>query len=325
MSAWIPVVLGGGAVLGAGVLVVQRTQWEKVRRQDYPEAPRGARWHPWAAAATGAAIGSGGLALFGERRWPYLLVAGAGGSAGLAGAVLYAGARASAKAEEVLGGAPESPARWPLALALSGAGVMWSAVGVSFYTRRRRRSNPRRRSAEAAKRELELFAARTRLAELRRELESVRTEARDTIAQSKLSCAADRDALRRARAELSERCRGERSGARARVRRSRTKLQVERQIQRAEREARRGRPARARATGAELREESDQAVERDLPPELVPVWRRVRKQIQAGPRRSRTEAFLEWVEAHPDEIAAIEAESAEREAEQMWREYHAAG
>jgi hypothetical protein len=56
--------------------------------------------------------------------------------------------------------------------------------------------------------------------------------------------------------------------------------------------------------------ESDDTVIQDLEahhPELVPVFRKIRAQIKASPRRSRTEAMLEWAEENPDEVAAMTA------------------
>lgn len=60
--------------------------------------------------------------------------------------------------------------------------------------------------------------------------------------------------------------------------------------------------ARARR---ERMQESDDEVRRNLPPELVPVFERVKGQIKASPRRSRTEAFLHWVHDNQDDAHAI--------------------
>jgi hypothetical protein len=70
----------------------------------------------------------------------------------------------------------------------------------------------------------------------------------------------------------------------------------------------------------EAREESDDAVRRNVGPELAAVFDRVRKNIKAGPRRSRTEAFLEWVESNPDEAHAIVYANSELELERMIRQ-----
>ena len=72
-----------------------------------------------------------------------------------------------------------------------------------------------------------------------------------------------------------------------------------------------------RARAVERRQESDDEVERNLPPELVPVFRKVKGQIKAGPRRSRTEAFFEWVESNTDEAHAILYDQVEQDVARM--------
>ena len=82
-----------------------------------------------------------------------------------------------------------------------------------------------------------------------------------------------------------------------------------------------GRKPASRVRAAERRQESDDEVERNLPPELVPVFRRVKKTIKAGPRRSRTEAFLEWVEGNTDEAHAILYDQVESDVARMVAEH----
>jgi hypothetical protein len=53
-----------------------------------------------------------------------------------------------------------------------------------------------------------------------------------------------------------------------------------------------------------LGQESDADVRANLPAELVPLFNRVRAGIRGGPRTSRTEAFLKYVEEHPREAYA---------------------
>jgi len=56
--------------------------------------------------------------------------------------------------------------------------------------------------------------------------------------------------------------------------------------------------------------ESDDAVRANIPPEFVPLWEKIKGSIRGDARRSRTEAFLHYVEEHPDEVyAAIEIPS----------------
>ena len=60
----------------------------------------------------------------------------------------------------------------------------------------------------------------------------------------------------------------------------------------------------------EAQQESDDAVERDIDASLVPVWRRVKRQFVDTPRMSRSEAFLHWVEEHPEEVALLQEQIA---------------
>lgn len=82
-------------------------------------------------------------------------------------------------------------------------------------------------------------------------------------------------------------------------------------VERSDRERERERGKR-RATAAERRAESDDAVRADLPAELVPVFDKVRRRISETPRMSRAEVFLKWAEDHPGEVLAIQSHDAER-------------
>lgn len=59
-------------------------------------------------------------------------------------------------------------------------------------------------------------------------------------------------------------------------------------------------------TSAESRAESDHAVRVNLPKELVIVFDKVRREIHGSPRRSRTEAFLEWAQENPARVYEIQ-------------------
>lgn len=76
-----------------------------------------------------------------------------------------------------------------------------------------------------------------------------------------------------------------------------------------------------RRSPAEAREEAEHAVVADLPESLVPVWEKVKGRIKGGPKKSRTEAFLEWVEEHPDEALEIQSAQADNDVERWIREY----
>lgn len=73
---------------------------------------------------------------------------------------------------------------------------------------------------------------------------------------------------------------------------------------------------------AERRAESDDSVRRNLPAELVPVFDKIKRSIKAGPRRTRTEAFLEWAHEHPAEVLAIQAEHVGSDVARMVADEH---
>jgi len=77
--------------------------------------------------------------------------------------------------------------------------------------------------------------------------------------------------------------------------------------------------AKQRTTRRERRAESDDEVRRNLSPDYRPIFDRVRGGIRGSARRTRTEAFLEWLEEHPDEVLALQAAAAERAVDEMVR------
>ena len=83
-----------------------------------------------------------------------------------------------------------------------------------------------------------------------------------------------------------------------------------------------------RSTAAERESESDDEVRGNIPPELVHLFNKVRRQIKGSPRHSRTEAFLHYAEEHPHEyLRAIEdkTDALVRELEQRYSRMQAAG
>jgi hypothetical protein len=70
---------------------------------------------------------------------------------------------------------------------------------------------------------------------------------------------------------------------------------------------------RQRTTYKERHQEDDDAVRSNLPRELVPVFDRVRKHIKGTKHRTRTEAFLEWAEEHPEDVLAYQGDQTDRE------------
>lgn len=122
----------------------------------------------------------------------------------------------------------------------------------------------------------------------------------------------------------ARRYRIERSGARV-VEQRRATLLEERRLQ--AQLARAGQHAirqRARVSRVELAQEDDDAVRNNLPPELLVVWERVRKHIKGGKRTTRTEAFLEWAESHPDEVLEYQQHDTDAEVRRLVAEHEAA-
>lgn len=78
---------------------------------------------------------------------------------------------------------------------------------------------------------------------------------------------------------------------------------------------------KTRTTAAERRAESNDEVERNLPPELVEVFRAVHATIRAKPRATRTEVFLHWAEENPDAVHAILYDAAERDVARLVAEH----
>jgi hypothetical protein len=101
------------------------------------------------------------------------------------------------------------------------------------------------------------------------------------------------------------------AGARA-LERRRAELAEEQRLQaklrRADRVA-----LRQRTTYKERAQESDDAVRANLPRELRAVFDRVRRHIKGNRHRTRTEAFLEWAEEHPEDVIAYQGDDTDRE------------
>jgi hypothetical protein len=77
------------------------------------------------------------------------------------------------------------------------------------------------------------------------------------------------------------------------------------------------RPGKAR----ERQQESDCEVQANIDePGLRIVWEHVKARIKPGKRRSRTEAFYEWVAEHPSEVYEIQERDAERAIAELERQ-----
>jgi hypothetical protein len=76
----------------------------------------------------------------------------------------------------------------------------------------------------------------------------------------------------------------------------------------AARKAKRAQPKAARVARFHTAE-SDYEVEGNIDPDLVPIWRKVKNRIRTRTgRKTRTEAFLEWVGENQAEVDAMRAE-----------------
>ena len=185
-------------------------------------------------------------------------------------------------------------------------------------------------------------AAREHLVELRASIRHARAERKAAICRAKNQCRVDRAALRarlkservrilRELVELAEReraaarttCSAELTAAKGlatRVARARAELAAERkyraEMRRIEAHNRTKAAEHKKATRAERRAESDDEVRANIPETYVRLWERVKRGIKATPRISRTEAFMQYAEEHPEELL----ESIDDQTERLVRE-----
>jgi len=87
-------------------------------------------------------------------------------------------------------------------------------------------------------------------------------------------------------------------------------------LRRAERKA----ALQVRSSSRERQQESDERVSNNLPPELRPLWQRFKGDFKNTKRATRTEAFLEWAEANPEEVIRMQSDQADRDVERLVRE-----
>jgi hypothetical protein len=171
-------------------------------------------------------------------------------------------------------------------------------------------------------------AAREHLHKLREQVKHARLHRRDALGEAKARCKRDRLELRvklkakraaimqklrdiaaRQRKLAHETCSGSLASARRikdDVERARAELKAER-VYRAELRAiakanRESMASHKKATRSERRAESDDEVRSNIPESYLALWGRVKGGIKASPRRSRTEAFMQYAEENPDEL-----------------------
>jgi ABC-type nitrate/sulfonate/bicarbonate transport system substrate-binding protein len=161
---------------------------------------------------------------------------------------------------------------------------------------------------------------KARLAELAEAIKKARAERDEAVRAVQSDCRLKREELRTA-------CSLRRTRARAtgteEVLRRKGELGEERRYERQIREADRPHGVRkvtARARARERGQESDDEVRRDLEPDMVPVFDAVRRHIKGSPRKSRTEAFLQWAEENPGEVYDLLQRDADRYLAQLLAE-----
>lgn len=173
--------------------------------------------------------------------------------------------------------------------------------------------------AERAADKERLRQLRIRIAELREAIREARASRRLRVEQIRLQC-------RTARQKLKSTCDRRREEARARgavdIAHHADELGGVRS--RAESTRRALRVQRRGPSIAERRAESDDQVRRDIPDELAAVWEHVKHRIKGTARRTRTEAFAEWVHDHPEDVIRIQSEHVDRDVARMVAEREAA-
>jgi hypothetical protein len=179
-------------------------------------------------------------------------------------------------------------------------------------------------------------ADRARLLELKASVRALAGERSRAIARARAACKGRRRGvptlkeaaaiLRAARAEARSTCDRELEGAK-KIRDAGARARAQRDAERKHQKEMRRLEAQARArkkearpglaSARERRAESDDEVRANIPPELVPLFDRVKRQIRASDRVTRTEAFLHYAHEHPDE----DLQALEHKADAMIEEY----
>ena len=223
-----------------------------------------------------------------------------------------------------------------LGWAFVGLGTTLAAFNAREFARatprRRRRVLPKRDNPSAVQAKADI-ARRVERDKMRRISEArddriakLSARRRTVLGKITKACDATRSRLRK---KTSAQCADRRGRVRSTVKQSqidarleaREKKQTTRELSGVQRKKMQAlRRAETRKERREVLEESSSEVEQNIDPALVPVWRRVRGQISAGPRISRTEAFLQFVEENESEVWAAREEDTARELEKLQAE-----
>jgi hypothetical protein len=70
---------------------------------------------------------------------------------------------------------------------------------------------------------------------------------------------------------------------------------------------------RGRTKRSERLSQSDDEVRGNIEPHLIPLWEKTKRQIRGSERMSRTDAFHQYVEEHPEEVWEVQEQAVERE------------
>jgi hypothetical protein len=141
------------------------------------------------------------------------------------------------------------------------------------------------------------------------ERERINREVAEMRDKARRVCDARKQAVRRA--GLSVRARKE------------AELEAERRLQgelaRAAKHAEQ-RKAKFQRSAREVQAESDDHVRANIDAELLPVFERVKRSIRGDAHKSRTEAFLEFVESNPADVLVLQQEAADTEVRRLLAE-----
>lgn len=163
-------------------------------------------------------------------------------------------------------------------------------------------------------------AVRDKVRQLRAQIQLARLERKQAIEAIRSQCSIARAKLRATC--LSRRERAKLEGERL-IEKRRAELGEEVSLEKLVRGAdRRHLKGSVRSTAKERSQEDDDQVRANIPRDLLPVFEKHKRRIKAGPRSTRTEAFLEWVSENPDEVYILQNEQAEADIRRMVREHN---
>lgn len=213
---------------------------------------------------------------------------------------------------------------------------MAAALGAAIWWLSRRRYTPNR-SAAQAKADLGRRAERDSVARIREQHDRrekqisqtskrVRHKLSESCQRTRARASAEvRELRERERERINAKADAIRGNARSKCRKRRErvrellaesrqlareerdeKIRVARQIRADQRRQDRRLAAKtSRRAKKEARRESDDEVEHNIDPELVPVWRQIKGDMRSTAKMSRTEAFMHWVQENEGEMWAM--------------------